>query len=282
MKKISELTKTYKRKAKILLGHTYQGHRKDPIIFILSTGRCGSTSIKDIFNQHPKFLAFHEVIKPLIYLSTQLAEQPELQKDIYRELDAIFGTRIWEAKKGQIIVHSDHRLWNLVPYLSNYFPNAYFIHLMRNPYDSVQSYLKRDWYNENVIDSNKNLFQTYRLYGDKVHEIPKFIWDNYTQIDKCLWYWNYVNFTIHTELKKLESKKNGLVRLESFITDINRIIDENYDIGNNFYFKNITVNESKRKLNVSTITKNIHTAIIKNKETLFLDYYPNSISEYDQ
>src|SRR5690606_22339100 len=124
MKKLKQLFKTCKRKAKILLGHTYKGQRNKPIIFILSTGRCGSTSIKDIFNQHPKFLAFHEVIEPLIYLSTQLAEQPERQKEIFNTLDTLFANRLWEAKKGQIIAHSDHRLWNLVPYLSNYFPNA--------------------------------------------------------------------------------------------------------------------------------------------------------------
>src|SRR5690554_4905388 len=91
-----------------LFGYTYKGKRNKPIIFVLSTGRCGSTSIKKVFNQHKKFIAFHEDIAPLIELSTQLAEHPEREKDIYSELDSLFANRIWEGKPGQVIVHSDH------------------------------------------------------------------------------------------------------------------------------------------------------------------------------
>src|SRR5690606_12899752 len=118
-KELKKSIKVYKEKIRVetlkLFGYTYKKKRHQPIIFILSTGRCGSTSIKQIFNQHPKFLAFHEDIEPLIQWSTELAEHPEKKLLIYKNLDTLFANRLWEAQKGQIIVHSDHRLWNLVP-----------------------------------------------------------------------------------------------------------------------------------------------------------------------
>lgn len=274
MRKFKQLLKTYKRKVKIVLGHTYKGHRNKPIIFILSTGRCGSTSIKDIFNQHPKFLAFHEVMEPLIYLSTQLAEQPKRQKEIYGELDNLFANRLWEAKKGQIIVHSDHRLWNLVPYLSNYFPKAYFIHLIRNPYDSVKSFLQRDWYIDIEKTGKRILFDKYRLYGHKVKDVSSDVWNNFDQTEKCLWYWNYVNQHIYNQLLALSSSNHSYIKLETLESDINQLIILKFGVEQTFKFEAVLKNQSKKELNDERIENLIRIKIKEQSHQLFLDYYP--------
>ena len=93
------IKKTIKLKIKKIQGNTYHGQRKKKIVFVLSTGRCGSTSIVKMFNQHPKFLAFHEDIPELIKLSTKLAEEPESKEEIYKQLDIIFRNKILQIQK---------------------------------------------------------------------------------------------------------------------------------------------------------------------------------------
>jgi hypothetical protein len=269
---VKQLIEGYKRKVKMILGHTYKGHRNSPIIFILCTGRCGSTSIKDIFNQHPRFLAFHEDIKPVIKLSTKLAEHPECEKEIFTELNNLFANRIWEAKNGQIIVHSDHRLWNLVPYLSKYFPNAYFIHLIRNPFDSVKSFLLRDWYND--LNPKESLFDKYRLYGDVVRDLSQKDWQNLDQIDKCLWYWNYVNKHINKQLLTLDSSKHSHITLEKLDFSLNELLVSKFGIDKTFKFVPVIKNRSKKELNDGNVESLIRRKINNQSQNLFLEYYP--------
>ncbi|SKB60099.1 hypothetical protein SAMN05660776_2011 [Salegentibacter holothuriorum] len=57
-------------------GFKYKNARNRKIIFVVSTDRCGSTSITKMINQHSGFLAYHEDFPELIELSTKLAENP--------------------------------------------------------------------------------------------------------------------------------------------------------------------------------------------------------------
>ncbi|MDW5290754.1 sulfotransferase [Formosa sp. PL04] len=277
---IKRLKKTKVQMANYLLrlfGYTYKGKRDKPIIFILSTGRCGSTSIKNIFNQHSRFMAFHEEITPLIELSTRLAENAHQEKEIYSKLDFIFAERIWEAKNDQIIVHSDHRLWNLVPYLSKYFKNAFFIHLIRNPSDSVKSYIQRDWHLPTSKESSITIFDKYRLCGFKVHDVDYTVWSKMNQTEKCLWYWSYVNTNINNDLKMLDENKWGVVKLETFVDDMNKVIKPQCNLDPHFYFKNEITNRSSKELKSDELIRNIEKTIQLQKEDLFLTYYPNYI-----
>lgn len=274
VKRLKQLERTLIYKTQVLLGFTYKGYRKQPIIFVLSTGRCGSTSIKEMFNQHPNFLAFHEDIKPLIELSTKLAENPNQKEIIYRQLEQIFKNRIWEGKKGQVIVHSDHRLWNLVGFLSDFFPNAYFIHLIRNPFHSVKSYLQRDWY-ANLKDAKDfNIFDKHRLYGHKVNDLKTEVWQNYSQIEKCLWYWNYVNSNINQQLKNLDGSQHTYIKLEEFEDALNKRMATKYNIDSEFSFTPVVTNRSKKEIQDINLELEIKETIKKHSDKLFLLYYP--------
>jgi hypothetical protein len=257
-----------------LIGYTYKGKKNKPIIFILSTGRCGSTSIKKMFNQHGKFIAFHEDIVQLIELSTQLAEHIEQEKEVYLKLDNIFSKRIWEGKEGQVIVHSDHRLWNLVPYLSNYFKNAFFIHLIRNPSDSVKSYLQRDWHLPKLTDLSKNKFDAYRLQGNRVNDMSDEAWGKLNQTEKCLWYWNFVNTSIYNSLKPLDKECWDVIKLEDFVEDMNRVVKIKFQLDAGFFFENEITNQSK-KIESNELLDSIKFIIGVQNEHLFLTYYPN-------
>jgi len=196
-----------------------------------------------MFNQHAGFTAFHEVISELIKLSTKLAENPNSKEMVYAELRTIFRKRKWDGKKGQVVVHSDHRMWNLVEFLSDYFPNSSFIHLMRNPYDSVQSYLPRGWYSETNVKEESD-YGKYRLQGDKIGVMSSGDWKNYSLIEKCTWYWNYVNAYIEIQLKDVKEERVEVIKLENMQDGMNEIIKRKFDIEPDFIFSNIVSNRS--------------------------------------
>lgn len=234
-----------------LFGTTYKKKRKRKIIFVLSAGRCGSTSIAQMFNGCPDFLAYHEEIPELIYLSTHLAENPSSKYKIYSELERIFQEKEWEAKRKQIIVHSDHRLWNLVEFISEYFPNSYFIHLMRNPYDSIKSIIPRKWYTEyDYQSSDKNLHAKYRLQANRIGVISNQQWLGMNQLEKCVWYWNHVNITIHQQLQKLGEHRHISIQLEEMELQLNEKVRELLKLKKDFQFKEFISNESEKPIEI--------------------------------
>lgn len=264
-----------KKKINVFLKPSYRKKRREKIIFVLSTGRCGSTSITKMFNQHSGFKAFHEVIPELIKLSTTLAENPNSKEMIYTELRTIFRKRKWDGKKGEVVVHSDHRMWNLVEFLSNYFPNSSFIHLMRNPYDSVRSYLPRGWYTEKEIKDKKNVFGNFRLQGDKIGATSFEDWKSYSRLEKCIWYWDYVNNRIENQLKNLRQERIEFIKLENMHKGMNEKIKSKYNIEPEFRFSNDVSNQGNNNFEISVEDEKIIMALQKLGSGFNSRYYKN-------
>lgn len=216
---------------------TYEQNKEKPLVFILSTGRSGSKSIAHILNQNPKINAFHEDIPQLIRLSTELAKKGDSEK-IFKELDNIFKNKIWQADNDEIIVHSDQRLWNFIPYLANHFPNSKFIHLVRNPHDSIMSMASRNWYqNDEYFKFNKGHWAKYRLQANEIGKYENSSWLEMSNIAKCTWYWYYINESISSGLSKLDRSdrflKIKLRELPEKLNLVNRFLecgDFNYKI----------------------------------------------------
>lgn len=239
---ISRLKRRTKKRIKLLFKPTYHSRRKRKIIFVLSAGRCGSMSITRMFNQHPSFSAFHENIPELIALSTRYAENQHLKKDVFRELSKIFKNRFWDGEKNNILVISDHRLWNLVELLEDFFPNAIFIHLMRNPYNSIRSYMHRNWYSQ--IESIEPTYShaKHRIQGNKIGEFSDRKWRSLSRLEKCAWYWQFINLSIEMQLKTLMMENSYVIKLESIETDLNKFLVENFPDTPELFIKNEIVN----------------------------------------
>lgn len=236
-----------KRLKKIIVSSflSYSKKRKRKIIFVLSTGRSGSESITRIFNQNPKFLAFHEAIPELIPLSNVLAEEPWKKEEVYESLKKIFRNRQWEAKKDQIIIHSDHRLWNLVGFLSEYFHNSDFVHLVREPLPSIKSFLSRNWFSQDeFLIPGRSKWAKYRLKGNKIGEISNDKWENMSQLSKITWYWYFVNRSIQEQIIKIPSR-SCIMKLNEIDERMNGTIKRKYNLKGDFYFKNVISNQKK-------------------------------------
>lgn len=203
---------------------SYYTNKENDVVFVLGTGRSGSTSIVDIFNQNPNCKAFHEDIRQLIRISTELAYYPERKNEYYNELESIFKTKIWQAYNNQLLIHSDQRLWNLIPFLSEYFPNAKFIHLIREPYSCIKSMVARGWYSENEYpELQTHDWAKYRLQGDQVNFFSKPEWQKLTQIQKCTWYWFFINNSIKKQLEQFKNTEFIEFKLENINTNLGEL-----------------------------------------------------------
>ncbi len=82
----------------------------------------------------------------------------------------------------------------------------------------------RNWYKDNeYLEFNKHDWAMYRLQGNKTKTMTDKAWNNLTNVEKCVWYWNFVNYNIEKsllDLPKSESMTIDLDNIENRITDI--------------------------------------------------------------
>ncbi len=207
-----------------LFKSTYEQNKDKEIIFILGTGRSGTKSITDVLNKNPKCKALHENILQLIRIGSLF----EYDKDeIYlNEIKRIFEHKIYEADQSQTLILSDQRFWNLIPFLSSYFKNAKFIHVVRNPLDSILSMASRGWYQPNEYPEIVNHdWAKYRLDGAKCGFYSQEDWQSLSPIEKCAWYYAFVNRSIEKSLLTLSTEQYLRVELNNLDEDINKLAE---------------------------------------------------------
>lgn len=214
----SEMIKFLKKTVKQIIhslnnfsGRTYSKNRKKPIVFIFGTGRSGSQAIIKTLNQHSKIIGFHEQLRPLIRLSTELAANPEDPK-ILKEIRKVFDYQLYPGQNKEVVIHSDQRFWNLLPFLKEYFPNAKFILLVREPLACIKSFVSRNIFQDNEYpDFNTHLWAKYRLSGPITGEISEDIWSKMTPVERAAWYWCYINAYVKIEFETLLSETDYLI-----------------------------------------------------------------------
>ncbi|WP_347372877.1 sulfotransferase [Aequorivita sp. Q41] len=194
---------------------TYSENRNEPIAFVLSTGRAGSLSIVDTLNQHPHIKAFHEDVYQLIRLSSEYAMEQDKKNSVLFEIQSIFESKIWQAEKSQLLIHSDQRLWNFIGFFNAYFPNATFIHLIRHPEACIKSMVARNWFHDEEFELyNRNDWALFRLNGGKTGDIPENHWQAMSIVERATWYWFYINSQIISNLSKLDECKVFYIETE--------------------------------------------------------------------
>lgn len=203
----------------------YAENRERPIVFIVSTGRSGSKAIVDILNQHPRVKAFHENIRQFIRISTQVAHQTEKSEVFFNEIELIFAHKVWQANENQLLVHSDQRFYNLIPFLATYFPNSKFVHLQRDMVSTVKSMVARGWYAENEYPKlYRHDWAKYRLNGALTGSITQKQWELFSQAEKCAWYCFFVNHSIEKHLQNVDASKVFKINLEDLQANLSRLL----------------------------------------------------------
>ena len=164
--------------------------KKRPV-FILGTGRSGTTSLANLVARDDQWTGRHEAFPWLNAIGHQ---KHVFGKSIEKELLLRWNQHYANTVN---VIDSDQRFYNLIPELVRIFPNAKFLHVIRSAKSFVASAKSRGWYK--IPEPTEHRWSFYR-------PIPldqsKLEWESKTQEERILWYWNYVNGTIQKDFKK--------------------------------------------------------------------------------
>lgn len=172
--------------------------------FVLGTGRSGTTSLT---KSPPKKgqVARHESHKWLnaIGYAKHVGSAESCVNDLLKRWNVFYSN---EPK----VIDSDQRFYNLIPELTQIFPSARYLHVIRSAAGFVESAKARGWFS--IPEPIEHRWSFYRPAGDKMTTEE---WEEMGQVDRLLWYWTMVNSEIQSELSKISPKQVCTVWLES-------------------------------------------------------------------
>ncbi|MEM9354948.1 MAG: hypothetical protein AAGB04_01930 [Pseudomonadota bacterium] len=176
-------------------------------------------------NSHERIRGRHESRLQLVQWSTEYAERRVNRDETLSRLKDLFldGT---VYNPDIIHVESDQKLYNLLPLLSEIFPRARFVWLVRSGYDVVSSLVGRGWYSQEPDSFQRNnvawWWNNWRVQGDRT-DPPASNWIEMTQFEKCAWYWAHANARIESTIGELRADHVLRTRLEDMEKDAERI-----------------------------------------------------------
>lgn len=202
-------------------------------VFIIGSGRSGTRMIYRLLSGIPHVEAYHEFecthIQPIAAkYFMKLINKNEAKKEIMK----LHGSSIYYSK-AMYWVDSSNKLSWLVDPLHELFPNAKFVHLVRNGKKVVSSFIRKlapevydeesveimsEWLNNRNIKPEPppekkywwNIPQKGQLY---YKEFPKF-----NQFQRICYHWMQVITTIDKSLKYIPTQQKMVIKLEDLTT----------------------------------------------------------------
>lgn len=185
-------------------------------VFFLSTGRCGTEWFSKLLSNNKNLKVYHEAIP-------NLAEQSKLaykllKTDVFNDyefkikvLKEIFlagrETQIRGCYKSNLrYIETNHYLTFFAHALSDLFPSAIFIHIIRHPAEFIRSALRRNWYQVGNLKDSIPIKPINNQYDDKE-------WDHLNDIQKCAWLWNETNSFIKDFKSTISKDRYYLINL---------------------------------------------------------------------
>lgn len=187
------------------------------MFFILSSGRCGSSTVATGLNRSPDCLCLHE---PAPRLVRDIVDCAHGQGDA-RELVKLLRITRQPVKDGKVYGESSLIFGLVVPVLREAFPEARYIWLVRDGRDVAASC--HAWGHYRPVEESLRLgmphkaveWARHRLRADLCGEMGPAEWEGLTRFEKCCWWWSKVNRLIESELARLPPERHLLVRLET-------------------------------------------------------------------
>jgi hypothetical protein len=204
------------------------------VFFVLGTGRCGTVTLFRLLGSVPDCECLHEGRNwgKGIALAPLTVEFPHAcaQQGSVPALRELFGNeRIDHIRdclaRGEHFGESNHYAYPFIEFLQEEYPEAKFIHLIRNGYETVISWeaRKRGIYPKDGTPGNQwAVAKPEPSAGDPWHEA----WQSFKRRQKIIWYWAHANDFIDKKLRALDPSRRMLVRLEDLDEDkMNEIVD---------------------------------------------------------
>jgi len=214
-------------------------------LFILGTGRCGTHSLANILGTVPQTLALHEGSTKTGAFNPDLGPMRGLNCHIYRdphkararirateENRGLMRLRLaWLARsrvrliqrlerEGTHFCESNPYIYHLTRHLHARFPEAFFVHLVRDGYATTRSYLSRDktTYPDRLERKRRTGWWCAKPFPptDDEHFAT---WGGMNRLEKTAWFWQYVNDYIQECLQSLPSERTMTLRIEDLCED---------------------------------------------------------------
>jgi hypothetical protein len=178
-------------------------------VFVLSTGRCGTSFLTHILADEKKVNAVHEP-HPEFFHHTVMAYQQHRSNS--EKVSAVFDVARYEMIRNAFVmeekyIETNNRVTFFANQIALLYPKAKFIHLIRNPNSFIKSGLGRNWYSG------------HSLYDEgKISASPE-VWQNFSQTEKIGWLWNETNSFIEEFKSKMASHAVITVKAEELFKD---------------------------------------------------------------
>ncbi|MBL4657795.1 MAG: sulfotransferase, partial [Flavobacteriales bacterium] len=187
-------------------------HASEDICFVLSTGRCGTKLLTNIFESHGECLPFHQPIPELLHFNKYAYSNFESKNE---ELTSMIDIARFEYIRKTILldkhyIETNSNITFFAHQLAKLFPNSRFIHVIRKPEGFVKSGYSRGWYTGKIsYDENK-------ITTDDVDGVS---WEKISQIGKIAWLWNETNSFVHNFKATLPENRILTVTSEGLFKD---------------------------------------------------------------
>jgi len=160
--------------------------RSTKCLFVLSTGRTGTSTLIRLLNLSPKVSALHEPKPNLVREYRRAYSGVTTRPDRYRRLFERARRRLIsrECPNGEVYAEAT-LLKFFAPVIAEMLPNAKFLHLHRHPGEIVRSAMRRRWYLDNPLDR----YRLVPLPTDPAHEL----WAHWDSFQKSCWLWHVEN-----------------------------------------------------------------------------------------
>jgi len=185
------------------------------LLFILSTGRSGTTSIANMLSAVPGAVIVHER-KPKLLPEAVAALRGTMPETALVEL---LRTTRDPASLGATTIagESNQRLSFVLPALSKAFPDARYILLQRDGREVVDSLHHRWWYHPREAHLRHPTLREWaetRVQGTDL-AMPHAEWSEMSSFARCAWYWSIVPTLVRRDASRL-----GLPLLEIRLEDL--------------------------------------------------------------
>lgn len=174
--------------------------------FCLSTGRCGTQSLKHVLDTASNARVYHHP-QPYLIEETLAAYHGTL------DAEAVFwrgrGDVIRDAWNDDFVFGElDHNMTPFMPAIADSIPSSRFLVLVRNPWDFVRSGMRRGYYRGHAWDPG-------RLRPEAGHPDAE-RWATMSPFEKTCWLWNDTYERIFDYLKGIPDDRYRIVRFEKF------------------------------------------------------------------
>ena len=206
--------------------------RNKEIVFIVSSGRSGTFSIVNALRDQVNLEIYHEYLFELILKNAVLFKMGLInENEIIQILVDTYGSSIFYSRAKVWIDCSNALPWIIKP-LNTVFPNAKFVHLIRDGRKVVSSFYFKfgplmysdecisdmlNWFNHKdkypIPPAEKKYWRPIPIYDKKMFN--KFL--SYDQFQRICFYWNELNQHILDEFMCIPNTQKLTIKFEDLL-----------------------------------------------------------------